>query len=420
LLNGYPIQFLKSTVKYRIFGFFTNIIVIPFIIILRLIRPWLLIRFGGMISSQIGHFAANTEIYLCEKDAGVNVPKQRYIDILFFAYKPLCNRELAKMWKRVLPHVWPYWISAPIVKGNRLIPHGELHEIGNNTQNDRDVLNLLDRFPPHLQFTPEEEIRGKQGMRVMGIKHEDPFVCLTVRDRAYLRSHLPEGNWDYHNYRDTDIKNYVLACEELADRGYFVIRMGAKVHDAMMARHPRVIDYATNGMRSEFMDLYLGAKCAFCLSTGTGFDAIPLIFRRPIAYVNLVPLGYLFTFRKQFLGITKHHVSIIENRELTLKEIFDRGVGFALSADEYDSRGIRLIENSSEEIRDLVVEMDERLKGTWRSQEGDDSLQKRFWEVFPIKAVDPFRGRPLHGEIRGRFGSDYLRNNPAWLANDSK
>ena len=177
--------------KYRIFGFFTNIIVIPFIIILRLIRPWLLIRFGGMISSQIGHFAANTEIYLCEKDAGVNVPKQRYIDILFFAYKPLCNRELAKMWKRVLPHVWPYWISAPIVKGNRLIPHGELHEIGNNTQNDRDVLNLLDRFPPHLQFTPEEEIRGKQGMRVMGIKHEDP--CMPYGARSCLSAQSSAG-----------------------------------------------------------------------------------------------------------------------------------------------------------------------------------------------------------------------------------
>lgn len=399
-----------------IFCFFINIIVIPIVIILRLIRPWFLVRFGGMISSQIGHFAANTELYLCEKDAGINVPKQRHIDIFYFAYKPLCNRELAKMWKRVLPHVWPYLIAAPIVRGNRLIPRGEIHEIGNNTQNDRDVHNLLDRFPPHLQFSPAEEIRGKDYMRIMGIKHEDPFVCLTVRDRAYLNSHLPEGNWDYHNYRDTDIKNYVLACEELANRGYFVIRMGAKVHKAMRTRHPRVIDYATNGMRSEFMDLYLGAKCTFCISTGTGFDAIPLIFRRPIAYVNLVPLGYLFTFRKQFLGITKHHISIIEDRELTLKEIFDRGVGFALSADEYDSRGIRLIENSPEEIRDLVVEMVERLEGKWQSQEVDDSLQKQFWEVFPVKAVDPYRGRPLHGEIRGRFGADYLRNNPAWLA----
>ena len=132
------------------------------------------------------------------------------------------------------------------------------------------------------------------------------FVCLIVRDSAYLDSQIP-NDWNYHNYRDSDIQNYVLAAEALAERGYFVIRMGAKVHAAMNSAHPKVIDYATNGMRSDFMDIYLGAKCHFAISTGSGWDSIPEIQRRPVVFVNYVPVGYLSTFRNLTISIVKHH-----------------------------------------------------------------------------------------------------------------
>ena len=64
---------------------------IPAVLIMRLIRPWLLVRLGGLISTRIGHFAANTELYLCENKAGINVPSQRYIDIFYMDGKPVCN-----------------------------------------------------------------------------------------------------------------------------------------------------------------------------------------------------------------------------------------------------------------------------------------------------------------------------------------
>ena len=47
------------------------IIAVPVVLVLRLIRPWLLVRWGGLVSSRIGHFAANTELYLCEQDSGI-------------------------------------------------------------------------------------------------------------------------------------------------------------------------------------------------------------------------------------------------------------------------------------------------------------------------------------------------------------
>jgi len=387
---------------------------IPLVIMIRLIRPWLLVRLGGLNSSRIGNFAANTELYLCERDAGINKPKQRHLDLFFFMSRPICNYQLATMWKRVL-NIWPEWILYPVAVVNQLIPGGLIHDIGNNTQTDRDVHNLYDRFPSHINFTDEEEDKGEAELRVIGIAPAARFVCLNVRDSAYLKSQFKGSDFSYHNFRDCDIKNFLLAADELTKYGYFVVRMGAKVHKPLVSDNPRIIDYAYNGMRSDFMDIYLGAKCDFCISMGTGYDAIPIIFRKPIASVNINPAGVLQTFRKNFIGILKHHFSTPDNRELTLKEIFSNGLGYCSFTSDYESKQVQLIENTPEEIRDVAVEMVERLNGSWTSWEDDEILQETFWQIFPTDAVDVKQGKPMHGEIRSRFGAKYLRNNRGWL-----
>ena len=392
------------------------ILTVPVLLVLRLIRPWLLVRSGGLISTRIGHFAANTEMYLCEQDADINVPKQRYID-LFFMGRPICNCQLAKMWKRTLT-VWPSSILAKIYRVNHIIPGGSIHEIGSNTQVDRDVHNLLDKQEPHLFFTKEEEIRGKETLRQMGITPQDKFVYLIVRDSLYISNEYPGSSWDsgYHSYRDSNIDNYQLAVETLAELGYFVFRMGKHVKNTLRSNHPKVIDYATNGMRSDFMDIYLGAKCEFCISTGLGLDTVPAWgFRRPTIFTNLLPTGYLPTFSDKFILTTKRHILSGQQRELTLSEIFSHRVGFCMRTSNYETKGIDLIENTPEEIRDVVMEMVDRLNGNWLAHEDDEVLQQRFWEIFPTDGVDAHQGNPLHGEIRAHFGANFLRNNREWL-----
>lgn len=115
------------------------------------------------------------------------------------------------------------------------------------------------------------------------------------------------------------------------------------------------------------------------------------------------------------MGITKHHFSSHEQRELTLREIFANGIGLYIRASEYESDGIQLIENTSEEIRDVVVELVEHLNGEWQPQENDEALQQDFWTIFLTDAKTT-NGNPLHGEIRSNFGAAFLRNNREWLA----
>ena len=389
------------------------LLAIPILMIIRLIRSWFLVRFESLASLRIGHFAANTEMYLSERQACINIPEKKYIDI-FYITEPVSNKQLARMWKREL-HIWPAWIIKPISDLNKILPGGDCHLVKHNSySNGLDVNNLIDRFPSHLKFTSEEEIRGKAEMKKMGMPIDAKFVCLNVRDNAYLDEKFPNYDWSYHNYRDSDIQNYVFAAESLAEHGYFVIRMGAKVNNALNSANPKLIDYATNGMRSDFMDIYLGAKCAFCITTGAGWDSIPEMFRRPIVYVNMLPIGCLHTFSSKFISITKLHVWKTTRKALTLSEIFSHGLGYCMSTSDYESKDVQLIDNSPEEIYDVVMEMVQRLENTWCEDQTHEMVQKKFWEIYQILTFKS-TNNSFHGELRSRIGTEFLNQNINYL-----
>ena len=77
-----------------------TVFAVLFLLIISVLQPFYLVRLGGLISNRLGHFAGNTEVYLCERDAGINVPNKPYVDIFYMG--PICNQQLAKMWKREL------------------------------------------------------------------------------------------------------------------------------------------------------------------------------------------------------------------------------------------------------------------------------------------------------------------------------
>ena len=123
-----------------------------------------------------------------------------------------------------------------------------------------------------MRFSPEEKTLGEQALKEMGVPEAVPFVCFIGRDSAYLDNFLLEIHWNYHNYRDMDIQNFVPAAEELVRRGYFTIRMEHVVQKALMVDNPKIIDYATK-YRTELMDLYLCSKCQCKWHVWIGFSS---------------------------------------------------------------------------------------------------------------------------------------------------
>ena len=161
---------------------------------------------------------------------------------------------------------------------------------------------------------------------------------------------------EYHNYRDGNINEYIHSAKHLSSLCFYIFRMGKKVKNKIDNHNKNIIDYASSPDRSDFLDIYLAYKCKFCISTSSGFDALCTLFRKPIAFVT-VPLGYIYTFNKKYLSITKHHIDSKNNQKLSIKEIAQRNCLFALSSQQYSDNSINLEHNNKHEILDLCLEM---------------------------------------------------------------
>jgi putative glycosyltransferase (TIGR04372 family) len=391
---------------------FINILFSP----IRLISPLIHIRIGRLISHRIGHFSGNTELYLCEKDAGLNFSQRRSrktLDIFYLKYSPVCNLYLLKMWKRVL-HILPKFPLNFLDSMLDRVSWGANYQIGENYQYDRDVLNLLENTKPHLLFLSSEKAMGERYLRRLGIPSGHKYICLMSRDDAYLKSTFGQ-EYSYHNYRDSDVNNYKLAIEYLMGQGYYVVRMGSVVKNHLDIVNDKFIDYATNGARSEFLDIYLCANCHFALSGSLGLDNLPLIFRRPVAYVNLTPFGYFPTYRSSCILLGKKYLDSESGMLLSQKEIVNRHLGKILDGSDFLKMGIEVIENSPDEIRDVCIEMNQKLMATWTEDSLDREFQERFWKNYPQNGMDKLNKRKLHGNILASYSAIYLRKNHTWF-----
>ncbi|MCX5713869.1 MAG: TIGR04372 family glycosyltransferase [Candidatus Omnitrophica bacterium] len=366
------------------------------IILVRLLRPVILFRFAPLDSDRIGNFAVITELYLCERDLGVY--GKRVVDI-FYNRSSISNEQLRIMWARILRiHSFSRFLD----RVNSFIPGGEKHsfEIGRGQLKDFYQIGVYNK--PHLKFSNKEEICGKDYLYKLGLPEKAAFVCFHVRDSSYLDTVYPNKDWSYHNCQDCNVENFTPAIEELTKRGLFALRMGSVVKKALKSSNPRVIDYASNG-RDDFLDIYLSAKCRFFLATASGLSSLPIIFRRPVAWSNFLPLDDIYTWAKDHLFIFKKLWLRKEQRFMTFQEMIDTGAGRFARTEEFEKAGIDVVENTPLELTSLVIEMDDKIRGNWKPSKEDGDLQKHFWSII--------RPNLSFNNINIRAGAEFLRGN---------
>lgn len=289
---------------------------------------------------------------------------------------------------------------------NRCIPGFEKHVVPMAERQDCYSNIFYSHIDTPVFFTAKEEELGQRMLERMGVLKDKPYVCLHARDAAYLNALFPGDTFDYHNYRDVSISCYYEMAQKLTEKGYFVIRMGAKVNEPFVTHNPMVIDYATK-YRSDFLDIYLSAKCNFFVGSGSGIDEVPKLFKRHLIYTNLVPLGLMPIAGVVPLFIPKKLWLKSEKRFLTFHEILNSELALLSIAEEYEKLGIEVIENTPEEISALALEMDEMIRGVWSITDEDERLQERFRSIY--------RTYDAHSELITRIGREFLRQNKQLL-----
>lgn len=367
--------------------------------VIKIAYPLIRIRIGLLNYARIGHLATNTELCIRRMSVASNESKDLKI---FFSGTPPANRQLLDMIRRRLTVVENHYL------------YEILESIYQRTNEDKVWINLRqsgyglwdewNAVGPQLSFTEDEHRRGSEVLDSLGFSSNDTFVCFCARDKAYLdqnHSWRTRQEWSYHDYRNNDINKYMDGARFLADSGITAIRMGSVVEDDLDETYPGIIDYSKYH-RSDFSDVYLTAHCKFFLGDTGGLFGIPTIFGVPFAAVNLTPLR-IVPRTPLDIFIPKKYRYISTQKIITFKELIKLGAHDWGRTDKYIDAGIEVIENTSEEILDLVMEMNARIDDTWVTNDGDEELQIRYRDLF--SSDHPTFGFP------SRIGTQFLRKN---------
>ncbi|MCP4265453.1 MAG: TIGR04372 family glycosyltransferase [Candidatus Brocadiaceae bacterium] len=226
--------------------------------------------------------------------------------------------------------------------------------------------------PPLLSLTVEDQDRGWRCLKSLGMPQDAWFVCFHIRESS------PDAKIGYgESYRYSDINHYLPAVETILSSGGWVVQMG----DSKMTPFPKmdhVIQYAHSEAKSDWMDIFCCAQCRFFLGSPSGLGSVPSSFGVPVVWLNYMPPVALYTLKTRDLFIPKLFRRLGENRFMTFKELLTPPNSMGCSQIHYDDLGIDVVDNTSDEIKDVVAEMIARSNGTQVYTEEDENLQEKF------------------------------------------
>jgi len=372
----------------------------PFILIIRLVKPIFLLRVGRVRTDRIGHLAGNMDRHINIINNNID---SEAIDF-YYVYGHISNRYLLKMWSqevKIAQGFFSYFLYAIDIV-NSFIPGGGSHAIP-ELQDDQDNLNYYHCSAPNLKFNKREKEKGENYLKSVGLSKTDRFVCFCVRDEAFLKEIFPNNDFSYHDYRNANIETHVEALEKFIGGGNGIykkaIRMGSVVESKLTSK--KIIDYSSSENRNEFLDLFLSYKCDIFLNSGSGLDAVPRLFRTSLVSANVAPMGYIGA--NPIVFTPKKYWHIKDKRFLTFKEVIQSDIGYYLHSSDYVNNGIRLVENTSDDIYHALLEADDRINGSWNPGEEDLYMQEKFQSLFLPD--------PRFPSTRAPISSHFLRNN---------
>ena len=228
---------------------------------------------------------------------------------------------------------------------------------------------------PLLAVNPKHSRDGREVLSKLGMPEQSWFVTLHVRERGFYNT-----NADLQRVgRNADVDAYIPAIKAIHDRGGWVVRIG----DASMKPLPPMegcVDYARHPEKSDWMDVFLMGQCRFFIGTNSGPSLVPPIFGVPCVYTNWMPVGCL-PWHSGNLLIHKLYHQESRKRYLTYRELLVHPLRFEESPERLAGRGITVVDNSPEEIKDVVEEMLDRCCEGHAPTEENEGRQKRFARV---------------------------------------
>lgn len=279
-----------------------------------------------------------------------------------------------------------------------------------NQQNDTYIkLSKEDFFKCDNEYNKLSKIINK--------KPEQSLIVLYNRDGAYKKYQNPNFDMSYHDWRNFPVSDFELTIKNLSKKNRFLIRLGNITEQKLDLSDKNFFDYSKSDYITPYLDIYLLYKCKFFLGSEGGLDKIGMGLNKPMALVNVhhldwrCPLGRdtIFIPQKMFNLETNKFLTIAELLDPNLKKskISDLPVGLYTRTSDYKEAGIKVINNTPEEINNLAQEMDFHLDKKLELSNDDLKLQNEFWSKF--RNSFPFNKKYI-------ISPSFLKNNQDLLA----
>ncbi len=219
---------------------------------------------------------------------------------------------------------------------------------------------------------------GEKVLRKFGVPKNAWFVTFHYRDDMYYK----KINYWESNYKNrcVDVNSYALALKEIIDRGGWCIRMGTTKSMPLpdeIKSLGRVIDIPHCNIDVDRITPYLLSQCKFFLGCNSGPSILPGFFGVPTVQVQSSPF-YGIPIHHFDLFIFKKYWSLSKKRYLSIEEMCQEPIVHMNLDDQFEKEQIQLIDNSAEDIHDVVVEMFDKLKNNIKYSQKDNELQLSF------------------------------------------
>jgi putative glycosyltransferase (TIGR04372 family) len=377
-----------------------------------ILRPLVRVQLLVVGFHRFGHLALEPEVFLSfneTKNAEGSAYRRFPKTIRLWSFGPArsqSNRYLARKWKKLLLTP-PSWCIDSLLNAGEKLP---LLRLDTPKLSVHGPDNALDHSGPHLKFSRSELDGGRAELAKLGIDSDQPIACLIVRDGGdyAARGEVESQGFELLNF---DISVFELAAKSLVSRGYQVVRMGAGSEKPFGTGITGVFDYARSPHRSEFLDIYIAARCKFAVSTQTGPDAVCLAFRRPVCYIDVARFSQFFFGSK--LAFWNPSELQRDGMRLTLKEIVSSDVVWIKDPDDFVRHGIQSNRSTPQQIERLVggfVDLSE--KGFIMSPR-DHDLSIRAQEIIATGMGE--QGLRTFGRITAQLNPVFLREQGDWF-----
>jgi putative glycosyltransferase (TIGR04372 family) len=235
-----------------------------------------------------------------------------------------------------------------------------------------------------ISFSKNQKKYGEATLGEMPFPKNKKIVTIFARDSSYLDMRFPNNDWSYHSYRNCDIETYIDAIKYLIKRNYTVLRIGSEFSKKLDFEDQNYFDYSLSKYKSAFMDLFLVYKSEFMLGSTSGATDVAAVFNTPFVGVNYAPFMEAPLGRDDIF-IQKKLINL-QGETIPYKDIISDSRYYSFDGNKMNQLyDIKYVDNSAEEVLDVVEEMDDLLNGNLIFSDKQKKLLERYQNEYCLR-----------------------------------